>query len=218
MTHGPPLTASILLLIMIRVGFAEKHRFVFAVTFRLPVSFEARSIRLPTYGDMWMPVGDSKETVGSPICRRMAAEEKRIHLRRAKPGWERRTADICVRTMTWIAHPYQFSDGETAGKKTRRFGCHQMHGITRCRTGRAKAANRCTLFFFNLPPLTPKPRPISLAAAYVGIGQDGNGTELGAILNWRSIQWPPVRHQDEGKSSSRGRRSIDDDGIRRLAR
>ena len=143
---------------------------------RLPTTFEARLIRLSTYGDMWMPVGDSENRwmqISATDGRRGKTHEE---LYAAKPGWGTNATNDYGRTMTWIDVP-NGPDGETPARRLKEDSSTGLHGITN--GGVVPIAAEVGQVF--TASIHAKAEALGRTHAYVGIGQDANGTELGAI-------------------------------------
>ena len=155
----------------------EKHRNrAIAEGSRLPTTFEARLIRLSTYGDMWMPVGDSENRwmqISATDGRRGKTHEE---LYAAKPGWGTNVTNDYGRTMTWIDVP-NGPDGETPARRLKEDSSTGLHGITN--GGVVPIAAEVGQVF--TASIHVKAEALGRTHAYVGIGQDANGTELGAI-------------------------------------
>ena len=164
---------------------------------RLPTTAEARLIRLSTYGDMWIPVGDSENRwmqVASSHGDRGKYHEERHG---SKPTWGGSTNNNYSRTYTWMNTPKGL-DGVTLSRQLKEDGSTGIHGITNGGTVLITGKIGQTYTASTHVKLETNGR----TQAFVGIGQDWNGTELGAIYKVFNISAGSVLSASKTTGSS----------------
>ncbi|NBQ03570.1 MAG: hypothetical protein EBU27_10255, partial [Opitutae bacterium] len=142
---------------------------------RLPTTAEARLIRIGTT-DRWIPVGDSENRwmqADTDDGRRGSTHEE---LYASKPGWGTGGNNDYQRTVVWMNTP-KGPGSETLSRQLKEDSSNGLHGITNGATVLITGKIGQTYTASTHVKLESGGR----TQAYVGIGQDGNGTELGAV-------------------------------------
>ena len=96
---------------------------------RLPTTAEGRLIRLSTYSDMWIPIGDSENRwmqVNQTEGRRGRTHEE---AQGSKPGWGTGGNNDYQRTVVWMNTPMG-PGSETLSRQLKEDGSTGLHGIT----------------------------------------------------------------------------------------
>jgi hypothetical protein len=164
---------------------------------RLPTTAEARLIRMSTYGDMWIPVGDSENRwmqVGVNDGRRGKTHEEQNG---AKPGWGTGGNNNYSRNYAWMNTP-KGPGSETFSRRLKEDSSTGLHGITNGGTVLITGKIGQTYTASTYVKLESGGR----TQAYVGIGQDGNGTELGAVYKVFNISGGTVLSATKTTGSS----------------
>ena len=142
---------------------------------RLPTTAEARLIRIGTV-DRWIPVGDSENRwvqADSDDGRRGKTHEEEYG---AKPSWGTGGSHGYMNTYAWMNTP-KGPGSETLSRQLKEDSSTGLHGITNGGTVLITGKIGQTYTASTHVKLESGGR----TQAYVGIGQDGNGTELGAV-------------------------------------